>query len=136
MMTKKSVLIVDDNGFIINLVKNALRNSSMKTMGASSVKNARMMILKLLPDVIILDRKLPDEDGHTLLSDLRKDHRTRHIPVLMLSAENHLDEVKTSLSLGANDYLVKPFKNGVLVKKIQRLINNATPDIGEYFYVG
>lgn len=135
MMNKQSVLIVDDNGFIINLVKNALRHTSLKTIGASSVKNARLMITKLVPDIIILDRKLPDEDGHTLLEDLRRDYRTRHIPVMMLSAENHLDQIKTSLQLGANDYLVKPFQNGVLVQKIDRLLKNTAPDPDQYYFI-
>lgn len=135
-MSKKSVLIVDDNGFIINLVKNALRHTNLRTLGATSVQNARMLIIKLLPDVIILDRKLPDADGHQLLADLRRDYRTRHIPVMMLSGENHMDEVKVSLQLGASDYLVKPFRNSVLVNKIQRLLHNTTPDPSQCFYVG
>ncbi|MEM6780808.1 MAG: response regulator, partial [Pseudomonadota bacterium] len=71
-----------------------------------------------------------------LLADLKNDPQTRNIPVMMLSGENHMDQVKASLNLGANDYLVKPFRNGVLVNKIQKLLEKAQNRRKDYYYVG
>lgn len=137
MKKQKSVLIIDDNGFIVSLIKNALRHTGLKVMGATSIMTGRSLIYKLRPDIVILDRYMPEEDGHDLLREVRDDSRLRNIPILMLSAENTQTEILDSIRLGANDYMVKPFKNGVLNKKINRLLNAPyNPDPDSVFMVG
>lgn len=121
-MARKSVLVVEDNNFIANLVKTLLKQSQIQFLGASSITVARSLIQKLKPDLIILDRYLPDADGHTLLEELRNDFYTKDIPVIMMSGENHMGQIKQSIQLGANDYVVKPFQNKVLSKKVNRLL--------------
>lgn len=121
-MTEKSVLIIDDNGFMIGLIKNALRYMGLRVWGAPSLASGRSLIQKLKPDVIILDRHMPGEDGHELLKELRNDHRFRNIPVMILSAENAQEEIFSSLRLGANDYMLKPFRNIDLSRKVNRLL--------------
>ena len=137
MRKQKSILVIDDNGFIVSLIKNALRHTGLKIMGASSIMVGRSLIYKLRPDVVILDRYMPQEDGHDLLREIRDDFHIRHIPILMLSAENSQKEILDSIRLGANDYMVKPFKNGVLNRKVNRLLNTPySPDPDDMFLVG
>ena len=72
-----------------------------------------------LPDVVFLDWQLPEMSGIELLDRIRADERTASIPIVMLTAHDKLDDVRTALEAGATDYIMKPFDRGILESKLQ-----------------
>lgn len=80
---------------------------------------ALKLVEKTLPDLILLDIMMPEMDGEQVLQHLMADKRYRHIPVIMVSAVDDIERVATCISLGAADYLVKPFNMRLLKARIQ-----------------
>src|SRR5688500_3695156 len=70
------------------------------------------------PDLIVLDLMLPGQDGMTVFRRLRADTRTRHIPVIMLTAKSQVNDKISGLELGADDYLTKPFSPRELALRV------------------
>jgi two-component system phosphate regulon response regulator PhoB len=105
-----------------NLGKEGYRVSCVAS-GEAALKQARSD----LPDLIVLDWLLPSIDGLEVCRLLKSDDRTRHIPVLMLTAKGEeVDEV-TGLELGADDYMTKPFSPRVLVARIKAVLRGRRP---------
>ncbi len=75
-----------------------------------------------VPDLILLDLQLPTMNGDAVLTELRADLRTGHIPVLLLSADATAQSRERLLALGANDYLPKPFNVAGLLSKLDALL--------------
>ena len=113
--------MVEDEANIQNLVATLLDTSGYQTILASSCSDAKIMYASYLPDLIILDLGLPDEDGMRLLDVVRKDSLT---PIIVLSARtNEIDKIK-ALDAGANDYITKPFGSGELLARVRAVLRN------------
>ncbi len=118
---KYKILLVEDEANIQNLVATLLDTSGYQTILASSCSDAKIMYASYLPDLIILDLGLPDEDGMRLLDVVRKDSLT---PIIVLSARtNEIDKIK-ALDAGANDYITKPFGSGELLARVRAVLRN------------
>ena len=74
------------------------------------------------PDLIILDIMMPKMDGYEVLRRLRNDKRTRHLPILMLTARGETNSIMQSEELGATDYLIKPYEPEELLSSIKRYL--------------
>jgi len=74
------------------------------------------------PDIVILDISMPDVDGFEVCRRLRADERTAHVPVLMLTANSGEQHVTTGFGVGADDYVVKPFRREELVARVRRIL--------------
>src|SRR5579864_23132 len=104
---KKRVLVVDDHEDILEVVKTVLEMAGYEV--STSLTGAYFQQMENdLPDLILLDVLLPGEDGREICQRLKGDEKTRHIPVILLSA--HADLLKTAEECGANDFLAKPFR--------------------------
>lgn len=110
------VLIVEDDDAIINVLEIACAQQQYRTLVARSMKEASGMLQMYSPDVILLDLGLPDGDGKEFLKEVRRSLLT---PVIILSARHEEREIVTSLELGADDYVVKPFSARELLARIQ-----------------
>jgi two-component system, chemotaxis family, chemotaxis protein CheY len=117
----KKVLIVDDSLFMRQTIKNALQNSGKYTVvgEASTGDQGIEMSLDLQPDIITMDNILPDMLGIDIIKELRKEEVAAKI--IMVSAVGQENIIQESKSSGANDYLVKPFTNDVLVERIDKM---------------
>ena len=121
----KKVLVIDDSASIISIVKAVLREGGFNAQSASNGEMGIQLAGEEHPDLIILDRHLPGMDGNEVLTRFKKDRFLSHIPVVMLTSENKLEEIKASMALGAAAYIIKPFQpkdflvkiNAVLAKK-------------------
>lgn len=123
-MGQKSVLVIEDNEFIVELVRKVLRSTGLTVYDAQNAKKGHHAVMRLEPDLIILDRGLPDGDGNQLLNKLKNDPRTAHIPIMMLTAENRDRFVESSLDLGADDYMIKPFKADHFLTRVRMLLKD------------
>ncbi|MDO5291964.1 MAG: response regulator transcription factor [bacterium] len=120
------VYIVEDDKNISEIESFALKNSGHTTMEFGSAKGFHKQMMDRLPDLILLDVMLPDEDGLSILKKLRSVTETRKIPVIMVTAKTtELDKVK-GLDIGADDYLTKPFGVMELISRVKALLRRAS----------
>jgi len=114
---KKTVFIVDDNKSNLVAGSEALAGT-YKVFTLDSGARLLKMLEKLIPDLILLDVEMPEMNGYEALAKIKRDSRFEHIPVIFLTAlDSHETELK-GLSLGAADYITKPFMPSLLIKRI------------------
>lgn len=119
---KYNILVVEDEANIRNLVATMLDAAGYHPILATSCAQAKTLYASHLPDLIILDLGLPDEDGMLLLDFVRKDALT---PVIVLSARTNETDKIAALDHGANDYVTKPFGSGELLARVRAALRNA-----------
>ena len=117
----ETILVVDDETSIADLVEVYLKNEGFRVQKCENGAKALEMVRSAPPDLAILDVMLPDLDGFSLCREIRRDY---FFPILMLTAKiEDMDKI-TGLTLGADDYITKPFDLSVLKTKIAAIINN------------
>ncbi len=121
----KSVLVVDDSRLIRNQVENILQGFGYGTISAANGEEGLKCLLGN-EDVglIILDVVMPVMDGRTMIGEIRSHEKTRELPVLVLTATEHIEMVAQCLEAGCNDYLVKPVNPRLLYQRVQSLLEN------------
>ncbi len=116
---KKSVLIVDDEPHIVNLVKLSLDQGKYNVMGAYSAREALRLVETEPPDVIIVDLMMPGINGYELCQALRENLKTMHTPIIILSAKGQMNDKLHAIDVGADDYITKPFDPTELERRIR-----------------
>lgn len=130
-MAKPTILVVDDEEDIRELVELNLRRESYGVLTCESGEQALEQVSAKTPDVIILDLMLPGIDGLEVCRRLKADPKTRPIAVVMLTAKGEEADIVTGLELGADDYVTKPFSGKVLVARVRRLLRRHRDDEDE-----
>jgi len=117
-------LVVDDTEHIREIVKVALERSdlNLQVVTAANGEEALAAAARERPDVVVLDISMPDMDGFEVCRRLRSEVRTAFVPVLMLSAHSSEDFVARGLGVGADDYMVKPFRRDDLIARLRRML--------------
>lgn len=116
------IYIVEDDKNIQEIESFALKNSGYEVRGFEYAKDFYAALDEQIPDLVLLDIMLPDEDGLQILKKLRLNHKTVLVPVIMVTAKTtELDKVK-GLDLGADDYLSKPFGVMELISRVKALL--------------
>ena len=113
---KYKILMVEDDSNICSFVKTVLEASDYQVLIAGTCQQGLLMASSHVPDLIILDLGLPDQDGLELITAVRK---TSSVPILVLSARTMERDKVNALDLGANDYVTKPFGTAELVARIR-----------------
>lgn len=116
------IIFVDDSDTIRKFVAMGLRLKNFLIDLASDGQEALEKIVINKVDLVITDLNMPNMDGFELITNLRNDPEYAKIPIIVLSTENQTEEMKKAMDLGANSYLVKPFKIDLIVKEIERLL--------------
>jgi two-component system OmpR family response regulator len=127
MQTKPKILVAEDDADVRNLVRVQLDMAGYDTHIAHNGREAIERIARLQPAAVILDINMPELDGFGVLRVLKKDASTHAIPVIVLTARHDMDDVKLAISLGAKDYLTKPFNEGQLMARVARALRPAKP---------
>lgn len=125
MTTQISVLVIDDEIGVRELICDALSMANISTRSAIDGLDGLSKIRKERFDLVILDINLPKLDGLTLLEKIRNEGF--NLPVLILSARGHRDDVTTGLKIGADDYLAKPFGIEELVLRVKAILRRSSP---------
>lgn len=119
------IYIVEDDQNIREIELFALKNSGYRAMGFETAKAFDRAIGDRLPELILLDIMLPDEDGISILRRLRSRADTRRIPVILVTAKStEMDKVK-GLDSGADDYLAKPFGVMEMIARVKALLRRS-----------
>jgi len=124
-MVKESILIVDDEEDVLELVRYNLDKNGYNTETATTGEEALAKARAKLPDLVILDLMLPGIDGLGVCKKLKSDAKTEHIPIIMLTAKGEEIDIVTGLELGADDYVTKPFSPKVLVARVRKILHRA-----------
>ena len=124
-----SVLVVEDEPQIQELIAVNLEHFGHRVRRASSAEEAEAAIRAALPDVVVLDWMLPGESGLAFARRLRSDTRTRDLPILMLTAHAMEQDKLSGLEAGADDYLTKPFSPKELAARIKAVLRRRAPQL-------
>ena len=122
VMTRERILVVDDEEDLLELINYNLTKEGYRVTCVASGERALKEAQDALPDLIVLDLLLPRVDGLELCRLLKADPKTKHIPVLMLTAKTEESDVVKGLEVGADDYVTKPFSPRVLVARIRAVL--------------
>lgn len=120
MSSGNTVLVVEDEEHIRIVVEYNLRRDGFEVYLAEDGPAALEVARKVIPDVILLDWMLPGMDGLEVLTELKHDKRTEHIPVFMLTAKGMASDINRAFELGADDYITKPFDPRLLGEVIKK----------------
>ena len=120
---QSSILLVDDSTTNIALLEAVLEDKGYQIVKAQSVKDAFASIRKKIPDLILLDLLIPKISGFDFFEQIRNDEKTKHIPVIVISAlSDKLSETRV-LAMGAADFISKPVDIQYLTKKVDTILN-------------
>jgi len=125
MLAKPRILVVDDDSNIRDLVRTYLSAAGYDVHSVRDGGDVRSKVAEVGPDAIVLDINMPNMDGFAVLEALKPIFATRRLPVLILTARHSQDDVKRAISLGAKDYLAKPFHKDQLLARVARLLRQA-----------
>lgn len=124
-VARELILVVDDERDILELISFNLEKEGYEVKGVRSGEEALAIAQQDRPSAIILDLMLPGLDGLSVCKRLRQDERTRHVPVIMLTAKSEDSDVVRGLELGADDYVTKPFSPRVLVARLRAALRRS-----------
>ena len=113
------IYLVEDDSSIRELVLYTLNNSGLEARGFETPRAFWRALEQEVPQLIMLDIMLPEEDGLSILKKLRTSRDTKKLPVIMLTAKDEEMDKITGLTLGADDYVTKPFRPLELVARVK-----------------
>lgn len=121
--TKKLIVAVDDSGIILKMIGKVL-GERYDVHAFSSGRRALAFLQDRTPDVIILDIDMPEMDGYEMLERIRKKEYLENVPVIFLTSNADKGHVIKAMAGGANDYIIKPIDEDILLDKVRTLIKD------------
>ena len=131
MVPGSSILVVEDEPAIQELIAVNLEHAGHRVLRAASAEEAQQSIHDALPDLVVLDWMLPGDSGITLARRLRSDRRTRDIPIIMLTARAQEQDRVAGLEAGADDYVSKPFSPRELIARVKAVMRRRAPHLSD-----
>lgn len=129
-MPRQTILIVDDEEDILELIKYNLKNEGYEILTAVTGERAIEVAKDYLPDLMVLDLMLPGVDGLEVTRYLKNNQETMDIPIVMLTAKGEESDIVAGLELGANDYMSKPFSPKELTARIRAILRRRKKRLG------
>lgn len=130
-MSTKTILAVDDEEHILDLIVYNLENNGYSVIRADTGEEAMELLEKETVDLVLLDYMLPGIDGIEVLKRIRSDKKFKRLPVIMLTAKSDEISKVIGLELGADDYLTKPFGIHELVARIKAVLRRSDRDFAK-----
>jgi len=124
-MSDNTILVVEDEVAIRDMIGMSLERAGFRWLAADSVEEARTLLADNAPDLMLLDWMLPGASGLDFARQLRRDDSTRDLPVIMLTARDAEEDMIRGLEGGVDDYLTKPFSTRELVARIKTVLRRA-----------
>lgn len=124
-MEDKTILIVDDEMAIRDMIRMALEMAGFQCLEAANAQEAHTLIVDHRPDLVLLDWMLPGSSGIELLRRLKRDEATAEVPVIMLTAKIEEDNKIQGLEVGADDYISKPFAPREMLSRIKAVLRRS-----------
>lgn len=121
MKNMKKILCIDDSNTSLLLLGYTLTNAGYKPISATNVEEAIQIIKSETPDLILLDLSMPEVSGYDFLK-MRSDLEIESIPIIVISAYDSRESVKSTQDLGATDFITKPIKIEFVLQKIKQYL--------------
>ena len=121
-MAEKTIVLAEDETHIARLIMFKLEREGYKVDWAQNGGEALSKIKSSPPDLILLDVMMPVMDGYEVLKQIKEDGALKTIPIIMLSAKGQTADIEKGSSLGADDYIIKPFRPAELVERIKGIL--------------
>lgn len=121
-MDKKKVLLVDDEPDIVDTIKFNLEFEGFECVAAHDGFAAVEKAHEEMPNLIILDVRLPKKNGYQVCRLLKFDPKFKHIPIIMLTARTQEADIQTGKTTGADEYMTKPFDMNELVQRVKNYL--------------
>ena len=118
----EKILVIEDDRDIAELMEFNLRAENFRVELSHNGREGLQKAQKGLPDLILLDLMLPDLNGLEICKELKRDNRTKHIPILMVTAKGTEMDRVVGFELGADDYLAKPFSTRELILRVKAIL--------------
>lgn len=118
-MNRKKILVVDDEKDLVVILEARLEAAGYEVIAAFDGAQALEKVKEKKPDLILLDVMMPKMDGYQVCRLLKFDEKSKEIPVIMLTARGQPGDKKLGQQVGVDDYMVKPFENEELLRKIE-----------------
>jgi two-component system phosphate regulon response regulator PhoB len=126
-----SILIVEDEPSIAELIAVNLSHAGFLPVRAFQTEQASQLMKEVLPDLVVLDWMLPGKSGVQFAKELRSNERTKDIPIILLTARSEEMDKIAGLEAGADDYLTKPFSPKELVARIRAVLRRRSPQLAD-----
>ena len=130
------IYIVEDDENIREIESIALKNSNYMVQAFDRAATFYEKLEEIIPDLIILDIMLPDEDGYSIVRKLRNNSKTKKVPVIMITAKTTEMDMVKGLDDGADDYIRKPFSIMEFLSRVKALLRRASEKDPEQLLVG
>lgn len=130
------IYVVEDDSSIREIESIALKNSGHTVLSFENAKSFYKQLEKTIPDLLLLDIMLPDEDGNTIVHSLRKNKDTKKLPIIMVTAKTNEIDMIRGLENGADDYLKKPFSIMELITRVKVLLRRCEVEREDILQVG
>ncbi len=118
MESKGTVLLVDDSKALLGLISNILTAEGYNVISTFSGAEAIQVATEQIPDLVLLDRNMPDMDGIEVCIQLKKDKKTARIPIVFLTGTSSVEAIVEGFKMGAVDYITKPFQREELLARV------------------
>ena len=118
----KKILIADDAHKIVMTLEYAFRKAGYEVFIARDGSEVLEILKEQIPDAILLDVMMPNLDGYTTLSEIKKNENLNNIKIIFLSAKTGENDIKKGLDLGADAYMTKPYSIKKLTEKVEELL--------------
>lgn len=126
-MSPSNILVIEDDPLVARTIERCLRGSEYHVQvvntGVAGLKAARRKI----PDLVLLDVMMPGMDGYTVCKEMREDVMLKDVPIIFLTAKNKVEDKIAGLSVGADDYLGKPFNVDELLLRVKAILRRVHP---------
>src|ERR1700720_2709131 len=126
---RSSILVIEDEPAISELISVNLQHAGHCPIRAYNAEQAQNLISDVLPDLVLLDWMLPGKSGIAFARELRGNERTKHIPIIMLTARGDEQDKVLGLEIGADDYVTKPFSPKELMARIKAVLRRRAPQL-------
>ena len=126
-----SILVVEDEPAILELIKVNLTDAGYDVKGAEDAETAHAALRQELPDLVLLDWMLPGQSGLALARELRGDSRTRELPIIMVTARSEEADKVAGLEAWVDDYVTKPFSPRELKARIKAVLRRRAPEASQ-----
>jgi len=130
-MTKPSILVAEDEGALITLLRYNLEREGYRVLEAHDGEEALLVAAEERPDLVLLDWMLPNLSGIEVCRRLRGRQETRNVPIIMLTARGEESDRIRGLDTGADDYLTKPFSMTELLARLRAVLRRIRPSLAE-----
>jgi len=129
-MTARTVLLVEDNPMNLELAADLLRAAGYAVLEAMTGREGLALAVARLPDLVLLDIRLPDMDGLDVVRALRADPRTAALPVVAVTAQAMKGDEQAARSAGCSGYITKPINTRTFLAEVGRHVNSEVPQGG------